>query len=274
MEAKALERIENLVLSASAKRIEGTDIPVAAIPAGISLQSLEPYQKQRVRFRGTLKTSSLKDFANHVTSRKADGAKGFVTVDNAMQLGCTVIFNIGDETNPGHCDDLAVLSLESTAAFTAVNEISNKKVEQKDMAEWLEDWSDFVTAKGPDGEVIQLTRAVSAIRKVTIEAMSKAEHQVGDMSASRSTMDEIAAKSTEILPTSLEFNCVPFEGLESRTVVLRVGILTGSGKPVFSLRWVRKGAQMEEIASEFKDILKAEIGGMATLIMGSFSAGK
>lgn len=274
MEAATLARIEALALAASGHRVAGTHIPVALVPQGVGMHSLEPFMENRLRFRGTLDTTSLKDFAAHVIARNATGASGFVSADDTQSLGCTVIFNIGNATIPGHCDDIAKLALKPTAAFEAVHGITNKKPDQKDLAEWMEDWSTNLHAKDADGGDISLSRAVAAIRKVTIETLNKAEHQVGDMAASRSAMDSIAATSTEVLPATLEFTATPFEGLQARTMVLRVGVLTGSAKPVFSLRWVQKNAQLEEIASEFKDILKAEIGGMATLIMGSFSAGK
>ncbi|WP_235593486.1 DUF2303 family protein [Pseudomonas syringae pv. tomato] len=79
----------------------------------------------------------------------------------------------------------------------------------------------------PDGEDIDLRRAAGAIRSITIEQARKSEHVVGDMSASRSAMDQIEAKSAEGLPAELLFSVIPYEGLQAQTIQLRVAVLTG-----------------------------------------------
>lgn len=273
MEAKTLERIESLVLAANGRPVGDTLVPLILQPNGVNLTSLEPYLQNRVRFRGTLKTSSLKDFVRQAVARAADGGKGFIEADSATKLTCTLIHNIGDAKTPGHADDKTLLQLEPTAAFKALVAVDGAKHEQKTFAEWLEDWSAYLRAQDEDGADIPLHRAVSAVRKITVEAMSKADHQVGDMSATRTALDSIAASSTERLPAAFEFECVPFEGLASRLFKLRLGILTGSGKPVPVLRWVQREAQIEEIKQEFKERLNAEIGGLFDLVVGSFQTG-
>lgn len=273
MEAKTLEQLTSLILAAHGRRIEGTDIPLILQPSNVSLVSLESFQQQRSRFRGSLTTSSLKDFVAVAVKRHADGGKGFVEAD-AASLTCAIIHNLGDVNAPGHADDRTVLKLEPTAAFKALVAVEGKKHEQKEFAEFLEDWAPCITAVDENGADIPLSRAVTAIRKITVEAMSKAEHQVADMSATRTAMDSIAATSTEKLPYGFRFQCVPFDGLLSHSFELRLGILTGTGKPQPVVRWVQREVQIEEIKQEFKDRLNADIGGLYELVVGSFNPGK
>ncbi|EIS9346266.1 DUF2303 family protein, partial [Escherichia coli] len=49
--------------------------------------------------------------------------------------------------------------------------------------------------------------------------------------------------------------CIPYEGLGNREFTLRLSILT-SEQPVLVLRIVRVEAAEEEIAKEFRDLLK------------------
>lgn len=274
MEAKALEHLQSLILAGAGRQVDGTDVPLIILPTGVTTLSLEPFMKGRTRFRGTLKTSSLKDFVKQADARKNEaGAKGFIDSKNDTELSCTILHNLGDVANPGHADDKSVLQMEPTAAYQAMVQACGRKHEQKDFAEWLEDWSAFLTAQDEEGKEITLSRAITAVRKITVEAMSKAEHQVGDMSATRTAMDSIAATSSEKLPTSFAFKCNPFEGLEERSFTLRLGVLTSNGKPVMAVRIVKREAVLEEIKQEFQRKLDAEIGGFYTLVLGSFSTG-
>lgn len=271
MEAKALEKLEQLIGAANGKRIEGTDIPLILVPNGFNQVSLEQYLKQRVRFRGTLETISFKDFVEQATARKGDKGKAFVKAESSGEMTCTIIHNIGTMDAPGHCDDKTVLTMEATTAFAAVKAIDGARKEQREFSEWLEDWASHLTAQDSDGKDIPLARAISAVRKITVEEISKAEHQVSSMSASRSAMDSIAASSSEPLPASFTFKTKPYEGMQERTIVLRLGVLTGNGRPMPVVRWAQKEAQLEEITQEFKELLKKEIGGFYQLVLGSFS---
>ncbi|WP_232505836.1 MULTISPECIES: DUF2303 family protein [Pseudomonas syringae group] len=123
----------------------------------------------------------------------------------------------------------------------------------------------------PDGEDIDLRRAAGAIRSITIEQARKSEHVVGDMSASRSAMDQIEAKSAEGLPAELLFSVIPYEGLQAQTIQLRVAVLTGGDQPVLRLRWIGEAQLREDLAQEFKQVVAQEVGLATNLTIGSFT---
>lgn len=267
-----LQLIIDNAVTAAAKTLETSAHELVVIPDSMHLQSLEQYGVGRARFRGTLHTHSLSDFANYVL-RHADNStlpSGFIDQDN---MACTVLFNLGTPGNPGHGDDTATLRLQATAAYRALLGILQKPLQQQDLAEWLEDWAQHWTAQC-GSEQLSTAQAITGIRKMTIKASSQRDSVVGDMSASRSAMDQIEAASLDRLPTSFIFTCQPYEGLPSVTVELRLSVITSKETPLLKLRWVGEEAQREAIAHTFKSCLTKEIGGALPLTLGTYSQNK
>lgn len=253
----------------AANGIAATHTPVAVLPEGVTVKSLEQFQLNRSRFRGALKTSSLRDFADYTIGREGPAAKGFVDPD-AMR--CVVFFNLGDETTPGHADDTAALTLKPTAAFTALQQIAGKKLDQQELAEWIEDWLVNLKATQEGGKAMDLALAIHSVRNITIKAKADTNHSVHNFGASRTAMEEIEAASADARLDSLHFRFVPYEGLGERVFTLKLSILTSGDKPTLKLRWVGQEQQVEEIAQEFKSVLAQEVGGAASLTLGTFSA--
>ncbi|MGH8433691.1 MAG: DUF2303 family protein [Pseudomonas sp.] len=272
---ETLQHIEAQALVAAAKPISiagGSNVVV--LPESVSLHGLEKYQPTRDRFRGSLKTQSLRDFSKYAESHISDdsdaiASRGFIDQD---AMAATVIFNLGTPDEAGHGDDRATLTLKPTAAYTAVQAIVGKSLNQQTLAEWLEDWAPHITATA-GSETLSIAAAISGVRKMTIKATSQRDSSVGDFSASRSAMDDIEAKSQETLPTAFLFQVVPFEGLGTSTLTLRLSVITGDDKHVLKLRWVGEEAQREEFAIEFKHVLEHEVGGFVPLTIGTFALG-
>lgn len=177
-----------------------------------------------------------------------------------------------DKGDPGHADNTAQIRLKKTAAYSALLDINGERKSQKEQAEWLEDYADFITGFDKDGEIIQATKAAAAIRKITIEANSSADFEDNDFSGKRSVMESVEAKTKDIMPVAFEFKCVPYEGLKVRPFKLRMSIITGD-RPVLVLRIVQIESVQEDIANEFRDLLvdKFKDSQVETFI-GSFHA--
>lgn len=232
------------------------------------LKSLESLQGGRDRYRGTLKTTSIDDFASYVQIvSAASPAVGFVDVAN---MASTVFFNLGTVEDPGHGDWYATLTMQRTAAFEALHKIDGVKNEQKALTDWLEDWSDFLVADFAEGDAT-LARAVAALRKLKISAKAETTSNVGDFNASRSALEDVEASSADLLPIGFRLATEPYEGLSTRSFALRLSVLTGGEKPLLVLRWQRKEAALEAIAREFKSVLAEKIGSGVPLTIGTFS---
>lgn len=265
---EALQYIGDLALAGAAKSLP-TNTPVALVPDSSSVVDLEKYQSGRSRFRGTYATHSLADFGAYVVERAAPDARGFIDQD-AMR--CVVLFNIGTPENPGHADDRAMLALKATAAYAAVQAVTDTNLSQKQLSDWIEDWSQHLAAVSEEGENMSLAKAIAAVRTITVKARSESDHSVSETSASRSAFDAIEASSKETLPAWLLVQLTPYEGLGTHEIKLRVSVITSGSAPVLKLRWVGEETQREAIAQEFKDYLAKSVQASAKLALGTFDA--
>lgn len=266
---EAIQHIEAQAIAASGKTVPGTHTPVAVVPASVNLESLEPYQAHRSRFRGRLNTTALHDFVEYV-NRHCSLATGPACFVDQESMAATVIFNLGTVDQAGHGDDLAVLTLKPTAAYAAVRAVLGRSMSQQQLAEWLEDWAPNIQALAGD-DPIHIATAITGIRKMSIKSSSELKSTVGDLSASRSSMDEIEARSQEILPTAFSFTVVPFEGLGVATILLRLSVITNGESLALKLRWVGEEAQLESFAKEFKEVLASKISEGVPVTIGTFA---
>jgi uncharacterized protein YfdQ (DUF2303 family) len=263
---EAIQLITDTALEATGKALP-TFTPTAVLPEGAKVLDLEKYQAGRSRFRGIYSTHALADFSAYVTERAGEGARGFINQDD---MSCVLLFNLGTIASPGHADDRAVLKLKATAGYAAAQSISDSRLSQKDLSDWIEDWHQYLTPVDDAGNPIPVAKTIAAVRTITIKATSESETTVGDTSASRSAMDQIEARSKETLPAALQFHVVPFEGLTEQQITLRISVITSGSVPVLKLRWVGEEVQREAIAQEFKAVLERQIGDTAKLSLGCF----
>lgn len=265
MDKSAIELIQNTAVAASSvEALAGMD--VVALPAGMSLESLEEFRPLRNRYRGTFDTGSLDDFAEYM--RDHGPGQCFV---NAAFMSARAFLNLGTDKEPGHGDHIAVLSLEATAPYKAAQAVNGVKMSQQQIAEWLEDWNAFLSASDADGNNIEMRRAITAVRRITIEASRKEEHTTENMRASRSAMEDIEAKSKDGLPAEFHVRCEPYLGLGEMVLRLRLSVLAGGDKPALIMRIVQYEALQEEMAERFNVRLTAKLGDTAKTLVGTFN---
>lgn len=227
-----------------------------ALPDNFQLHDLEKSMAYRKRARGTMTTSSLDHFCDYVKVRRRLGACVFI---DQQKIQATAVLNLGTWEAPGHADDLAIYAPMQTAAYKALLAIAGGMPRsQREVAEFLEDWGpDFITARHGD-DVMPHSQAVAAIRKVTIESLSKSENTQEQLSASRSAFDQVKATSADgKLPTTFVFSCEPYAGFISRSFTLRLAILTSDKAPTLTLRIVKAEQHAEAMAKELTDDMDA-----------------
>ncbi|MCI7917743.1 YfdQ family protein [Klebsiella pneumoniae] len=245
--------------------------PTALLPENTSVESLERFALERFRFRGAMDTTSIDDFVRYSVAyaQEEEKARCFIDADNMLARS---IFNIGTLDNPGHADNVASIKLKKTAPFRALLAINGDHLNQKQIAEWLEDWSDYLLAFDAGGNTMTIAQAAQAVRRVTIQQATQADHEDSDFSGKKSLMQSIEASSKEVMPVAFEFKCVPYEGLGERRFSLRNSLLKSSD-PVFVLRIVQLEAQEEAIANEFRDLLVGKFDGKPVeTFIGNFKA--
>ncbi|HHR6030407.1 TPA: YfdQ family protein [Providencia alcalifaciens] len=268
----AISQITELAISGvRLGAVENMPCPAVAVPNGLEIVNLERYQNGRYRFRGSLKTTSINDFVKYsVGYSEALGVRCFI---DAEDMTARTIFNLGTIEHPGHADNSALIVLKKTSPFSAVLSVNGRKQGQKELAEWLEDWRDYLLAFDADGNVLDIKQAIGAVRRITIESSRSSDHEDSDFSARRSVMENIEAKSKDIMPAAFEFKCTPYDELQERAIKLRYSILTSQDTPTLVLRIVQLENLQELMAQEFRDILSAKFEEtQIETFIGNFSA--
>lgn len=240
-----------------------------ALPESFKVHDLEHYLPTRRRLRGSMTTPTLADFASYTLDNKEAGATVFVNPD-AMQA--VAVLNLGTPASPGHGDNRAALAPPKTAAFAALLAIaSGSQKRQTDVAEYLEDWAPLIRSENEAGEDIAVKHAAAAVRKITIEGTRRQESSEQQLSAARSTFEQVKATGTDHLPVMIDVTCEPYQGLAARTFRLRMSIVTGD-KPSLVLRVVKREQHDEEMAQELAMLVRGELEGSdVPVLVGSYS---
>lgn len=271
MDKSAIEQIQQAEatnsVNSAIKNFAGLAYPLVAVPNDFKTECLERYLPNKVRFTGTLKTNSLNDFTSFSLAHKQDGSKCFINSDNEEAV---VIFNLGDDSKAGHADFKAFLKLEKTAEYKALLEKHDRHLNQKQLAEFMEDWADYIVALNSDGAAISTSKAISAVRRITIEAKAEAKHEVQDFRSTRSALENVEAKTDHGLPSEILFKCVPFNELPEFEFYARISIITGE-EPKFSFRIKRLEKIQDDIMNEFKRILVQELNEQIPAYLGVFN---
>lgn len=244
--------------------------PLVALPDDFSRHDVENYLPARIRARGTFTAPYMNDFVAYAAQHKEDGASVFVDADN---ITATAVLNLGTPTTPGHADQLAKLAPKRTAAYEALRNITRSPQTQRDMAEFLEDWIPHWNAwtnQGELGERCTQGQAILAIRNLTVEAATKADHKEESLSASRSTFESVKASSVHTLPSMITFTCKPFPDLSERTFSLRLSVLTNDKTPRFQLRITALEEHIEQMATEFAVQIREAAEGQIPVLIGAY----
>lgn len=245
----------------------GLQVPVVALPADFRVSDLEKYLPQRTRLRGNMETTSLLAFMAYSEDHASPQHSAcFVNADN---MSAKVIFNLGDAAAPGHGDFVAQLNLQRTSEYSNILRLDGDRMSQKELAEFMEDYADSITAYNADGDGIALSRAISAVRRITIEARRESSSSEESFKAERTGLESIEARSDDGLPAGFRFHCVPYPGMSLRTFDLRLSVLTGGEKPVMVARIKRLESTLEEMGEELAGRLKEKLP--CPVHIGSFS---
>lgn len=251
------------------------DRPIIALPSDIQLANVEQYFPTRRAHRGNMTTAMITSFVAFSDKSASDQAVCFVDPDGMKAVAIYDYEN--DEELPGHCIFTGNLQLKKTAEFVDFLDAvtRGKQWSQLDLAHFIEDNADMVTAKNSDGIAIDLAKAISAIRRITIDSKTTATHEVGDMRSARSALETIAANSNpmDTLPAFFEFMFVPYLGLRSRLFTARVVAHLNASEPKLTLKAVRLDQSKQDMAEEFAELLTDKLDGVIqNIYIGDFKA--
>lgn len=250
------------------------------VPDDFKVVSYEHAMPLRNRPRGNMKTSAIGDFVAYAVVNAEEGAGVFIDPDS---LRAVAVLNLGTPIAPGHADNTATLVLDQTAAYQSLMQhASGNPLSQKSVAEFFEDWQDHMSFKDQDGNSITPPKAVAAIRKISIEAAKKVESEEQSLSATKSAFESVKATSTEAIPTHITFSCMPFYGLQGRTFVMRLSVLTGGAAPAFALRIIKFEQHRQDMAAELVSVVEERVVevieqascGKLSVMIGTYTTGR
>ncbi len=224
------------------------------VPHDFEVKNLEQYMEFRDSYRMSFKTKSIDDFAVYSEEYDKEGAKCFVDSD---KMAAGIIFDLGTEDQPEHMRHTAKLQLDKTSAFKRLLAFAGNGLThyQKDAANFIEDWKDFIVVSTSAGEVMKNAQAANAINSMTIESARSITSDVDDFSEHLSATERVEVKGKAQMPAILDFTCVPYNGLDARKFQVRLSVLTGGSKPEISFRIIQLEKHEEDIVEEFKTIL-------------------
>jgi len=237
--------------------------PVVALHDEFNLTSLESYLPLRRRARNSMSTSYVEDFARYVRQHRENGCTIYV---NAEGMSAKAVLNQGTPAEPGHGDNTALVKLKATALYTSLRNLVSQVRGQKVLAEWLEEWRDVVIPLDKDLGELNIGHVVNGIRSVSIEQLNKSTTTVEALSAERSEMESVAAKTNRadaVLPAFLKLTTKPYKELAERTFYVRVAILTSQREPTFSMGILGLELHEEQMAEEFAHVVRASFAPVA-----------
>jgi len=252
-------------------------LPALLIPKDYKIADIEHLQLGRYRFRGQLSTGFISDFNNYIKARIDDHPREepwfpYPVMVNGNNMSAKAFFNLGCESDPGHGDDTAILTLETNPPLISLRDTCGKRLSQLQLAAWLEDWANYLKAENSDGEIIEIKHAINAVRKITIDQARSATSEAGNLAASRSIMESVDANKDKSLPAYFTLKCNPYQGFEPRDFKVELSVITSEDNPQLKLRIVREEDINLEISEEFKDLIEKEFeSNQASVYSGAFT---
>lgn len=229
-----------------------TNKPILISPENFDILELEQYMEHRSSYRFTFKTESISDFIQYGIDFDQVGAACFV---DSSHIVAKTVFDLGTREEPLHQQHTAFLHLSETAAFSKLLFVDGARLSQKQASDFIEDWVDNITVYSTAGDFMHTKKAAASLRDLTIESAREINTKVDDYSESMSQMEKVEAKNKHLLPSEINFSCVPYLHLEKRDFTIRISLITSGDAPQLSFRIIKLESIKEEIAEEFKGIL-------------------
>ncbi len=267
---EALQHIAEVAnIPAIIEQVDTTATPLAIVPQEFKITDLEKYMVNRSGFRAKMGSNYISEFVRYSKKYDAEGVKCFI---NEHHMSSEIIFDVGTLEDPLHGNHSAFLQIKKTAPFDALLKINGEAMQQKKLADWIEDYGNFIEIFASTGESMSPVLAASSIRNMTVETIRKVESEVQDFGQKLGVMDAINVKADGLTPAVIKFNCVPYFGLKERVFEMRISANTGYDTPVLTASIKQFEVIQEEMAIEFKEILEGEFKetNIETFI-GSFS---
>lgn len=278
MEAAAIDKIASLSDEIAQRIGLETSGEALYVPPGATLHHAEQFAATPRFQRHHYTTERLTDFIAYTTAaaEKLDkdySPTAYVTPDGS---GAAASFDHGSTAKPAWGHHSAVLKLRGAPAWHAAKAMAISLHSQSQVIDWLEDWEGHVTAHAQDGAEIEQRKAITALRRVKLEAKASIVNEEGDFARNRTALESIEARGdTEALPAYFILHSPLYIGTNTLDIVIRMGVRDSDGKPGIALRIVGRERLQEDTSAWVEKTLRDALADkLAGVFVGELSIGK
>lgn len=278
MEAAAIDRIS--ALNNKIAELINTETAGNAlyIPHGAKLEPAEQFAAAPRFHRHRYTTERLGDFIAYANAAAGDLGEEFSPTAYVLPdgSGAAAIFDHGKCDAPQWGNHRAELKLRVAPAWAAADTMTRALRSQTQVIDWLEDWEGNITAHAHDGSEIEQRKAITALRRVKLEAKASVVNEEGDFARNRTALESIEARGdTEALPAYFILHSPLYIGTNTLDVVIRIGVRENDGKPGIALRVVGRERLQEDTSAWVEKTLRTELADkLAGVFVGELSIGK
>lgn len=212
---------------------------------------LEKFSSRKRRFNGNYTTSSIASLADFAKENVNPEHTPTCFIEDDGKA--TLILNFGTNDDPLHQDLRAMIELKKTPVFKSLIEITDTRLKQRELAEFIEDFNTYITALDAQGNEINLNTAISAIRDITIESSRKAQQTQEEYRDTSSAFASVEAKFKNATPVFLKFNIPVYNEIENKEFIFRISVITSDDRVALSIRCATWDQVIEQINLEFRE---------------------
>ncbi|MCU7917101.1 MAG: YfdQ family protein [Candidatus Thiodiazotropha sp. (ex Epidulcina cf. delphinae)] len=247
---------------------------IVVIPDGATPVDLVQFTDKRRWFTGKFNSSCLSSFIDYINNNKDTHLPLTHIYISTDSMTARAFFDIRhDDGSPGKCEHVATLGMRPTPEMSAIKDLCiSDALNQRQLAEWLEEWGEIVTPFDKDNNDIDLKKAITAIRGMTIESLRKTDSEVGDMNQSRSTIDRIEAKGTAVTVAGFTAHHIMcYDEIATQDITVKLRIITTGETVAFKARMLRTQIIEQALRENLSDfIIKATA--VSNTYLGEFRA--
>lgn len=259
MDKTAIQQIqesESLSVLSESLSTFSTNDPVIALPNGFKIETLEQYMPNRSSYRVNYETISMKDFTKYCDLESNDNTSCFIDTEKMV---ARTFFDLGSQEAPLHRRHIATLKPKMTAPYSTMLNFTNSIRNQKQVAEFIEDWSDMITVTDESGNGLTTAEASRSIRNITIGKVKQSRSKIGNFSQEADIMEKVEASNNTLpIPSLLTFRASPYLDFKERDFTLQLSLRLDEDIDHISinLRVVKLDLIEEIIGNEFLESIQ------------------
>jgi len=257
MDSSAIQTIRDMAIIHSAN---DTDLPIIVIPDNHQVVALEKYENHPFRFRGTFKTSLIKEFVSYI-NKNCEINTSAVFIDPEKEIAHGII-DFGTHEKPLWRDHVAQLKLKPSPEFKKLIALNNVHLSQEEFIDFCNDHYLNMKFFNENDEAIDFRPSISAIRKLSITETKNNDIEINNFSSSNSALDAIEIKAGGTKPPySFKFICRPYDSLKPLTLTCQIRAIAKEKTVDFKYRIALLDQTINNVGLEFKTLLENLLDG-------------